>query len=87
MIGSTTQGTDSSAGRPPVHIHELEGLTILSARLIVGDDGKDALVLDGDDGTSVVVNVRQPPGEAAFLEVSGENVLRQIDEDFLFSAD
>jgi len=86
MLGSTTQGPDSSAGRPPIQIHELEGLTILSARLIIGEDGRDALVLDGDDGTSVVVNMRQPPGEAPFLEVSGENVLKRHEDDDLFSA-
>ncbi|MDB5815913.1 MAG: hypothetical protein JWM03_1927 [Rhodocyclales bacterium] len=78
MMNTAAQGTDTSTSRPPIRIRELEGLTILSARLIIGEDGKDALVLDGDDGTSVVVNVRQEAGEDPFLEVSGENVLKDM---------
>ncbi|MDB5801039.1 MAG: hypothetical protein JWL63_1978 [Rhodocyclales bacterium] len=77
------RGREFAGNRPPVEIPELEGVTIISARLIVSDDGRDALVLDGDDGTSVVINVRQAPGEAPFLEVSGENVLNQVNEEFL----
>ena len=81
MRDVSTQAPDSSSGRPPIQIHELEGVTILSAKLIVDKDGKDALVLNGDDGTSVTVNVRQVAGSEAFLEVSGENVLMGDDDD------
>jgi hypothetical protein len=75
MPNLSRRGHDFSAGRPPIEIHELEGVTILHAKLIVDEDGKDALLLDGDDGTSVSIKLRQEPGANAFLEVSGENVL------------
>ncbi|MEC5387990.1 hypothetical protein VVD49_19820 [Uliginosibacterium sp. H3] len=75
MPDISSQPPDSSPRRPPIDIHELEGLTILRARLIIDADGKDALLLDGDDGTSVTVNLRQKGRSKAFLEVSGENVL------------
>jgi hypothetical protein len=75
MQNVSRRGHDSSPGRPPIEIHELEGVTILHAKLIVDKDGKDALLLDGDDGTSVSVKLHQEPGAKAFLEVSGENAL------------
>ncbi|HSD38325.1 MAG TPA: hypothetical protein VLC92_12500 [Rhodocyclaceae bacterium] len=75
MPNLSRQDHDSSPARAPVLIHELEGVTILRAKLIVAEDGKDALLLDTDDGTSVIVSLRQEAGANAFLEVSGENVL------------
>lgn len=81
MTHISSPNPDFTQGRPPIQIYELEGLTILSARLIVNEEGKDALVLDGDDGTNVVVSVRQEPGAAPFLEVSGENVLNASADD------
>lgn len=80
MVSVSTQGPDSPTGRPPVLIPELEGVTILSAKLIVDEDGKDALVLDGDDGTSIVVAMRQEPGTEPFLEVSGQNILNLVED-------
>jgi hypothetical protein len=71
----SAQNPDSPKHRPPIEIHEMEGLTIVSAKLIIDEEGRDALVLNGDDGTSVVVAVRQEEGTDAFLEVSGENLL------------
>jgi hypothetical protein len=71
----SAQNPDPAKRQPPIEIHEMEGMTIINAKLIVDEEGRDTLVINGDDGTSIVVAVHQEEGTAAFLEVSGENLL------------